>query len=67
MTLTETRPIRVDPELRSFLDDLLEPYRGTKHEAATEAAVMKTYKSNAQGSYAELIETYRDAVESAVA
>ena len=64
--LTETRPIRVDPELQSFLDELLEPYKGKERDAAV-AAVLKIYKSNAQGSFAELCMVYRDAVRLAVA
>lgn len=62
---TAETPIRMDPALESALEDLLEPYEGEELELA-QMAVREVYESDVQGSFGELMDAYREAVEEAV-
>jgi hypothetical protein len=63
---TETRPIRIDPEMAERLEAILEPLEGKARKAA-DAAVMSVYHSGVVGSFGELLERYSEAIAEAVA
>lgn len=62
---TEDRPIQLDPELSSKVEEMLKPYSGRKLEAAR-AAVLKVYKSGFAGSFGAILGKYETAIEEAV-
>lgn len=62
---TENRPIRLDPELSEEISKLLKPLKGRDREVADEA-VMQVYRSSVMGSFGEILEAYRTAIEEAV-
>lgn len=62
---TEERPIRMDPELQEQVEKILKGYSGKKLESAQEA-VRKVYAGGATGSFHEIVDTYRGAVQEAV-
>ena len=65
MALTEARPIRMDPDLQAAIDKVLKPYKGEAREIA-EMAVMEVYHSGSEGSFAEIVASYEEAVSAAV-
>lgn len=62
---TEPKPIRMDPELANEVDKILKPLKGADLERAHEA-VMKVYHSTTSGSFEQIFEAYRSAIEEAV-
>ena len=65
ITLTEQRPLRMDPEMSEAVESILKRYRGEKRKKA-EAAAVKFYHSGVEGTFAELIEQLDAAVVAAV-
>ena len=61
----ETRPIRMDPNLKDAVAELLEPYSGKELELA-QAAVVEVYHSSATGIFSELVDRYEAAIREAV-
>jgi hypothetical protein len=62
---SETRPIRMDPELAVEIEKILKPLKGDDLERGR-AAVMVVYRSSASGSFGQILEAYRTAIEEAV-
>jgi hypothetical protein len=63
--LTEERPLRLAPDLQEALDEILGSYGGKRREIA-KRAVLKVYGSGAEGTFAEIVEGYREAIVAAV-
>ena len=61
----EGRTIRMDPDLAQALEDILEPHTGKTLERA-QAAIVRVRASGFQGSFGEILEAYRVAIEEAV-
>ena len=64
--LTETRPVRMDPDLLAFVEGLLQRYKGEEHAAAKAAVEELLHKKGVQGTFTELCDRYRDAAIAAV-
>jgi hypothetical protein len=62
---TDGRAVRMDPDLASALDTLLEPHTGAKL-AKAQKAVLEVRKGGATGMFHHLVETYRAAIADAV-
>jgi uncharacterized protein len=63
---TEGRPPKMDPDLATALEELLAPHSGKALERA-QAAVLKLRKSGAMGTFSEIVEAHRAAIEAAAA
>lgn len=61
----ETRTIRMDPDLRKALEEILEPYSGEELELA-QAAILAVRKAGRPGNFRELIAMYTSAILLAV-
>lgn len=55
-------PLRMMPEIASALEDLLAPFDGAELERK-QAAVLAVFRSGVSGSFAEIVATYKAAIE----
>lgn len=62
---TEDRPITLETALSQQVEEMLNPYRGEKLEAA-QKAVAKVYRSGFSGDFHALVKRYREAIKEAV-
>lgn len=63
---TDDKPLIRDPDLAKALDEILKPYDGKDLQKA-QAAIRKVRQSGVQGPFSVIVETYRTAIEKAVA
>lgn len=61
---TITRPLKMEPDMSAALERRLAPLNGKRLERAQEA-IRKVYNSGFQGSFAQLLAKYDEAIEAA--
>jgi hypothetical protein len=61
----ESRPIRLSPEVQRVVEQRLQPLSGKKLETA-QNAVLKVYQSGQQMALDQWVETYGQAIDSAI-